>query len=221
MTQFRDAGGARRRMVDRLKEQGIRDPLVLDAIGRVPREQFVPAALSGRCYDDGRLPIGEGQSISQPWTVARMSELLCVKPGERVLEIGTGSGYQAAVLGMMGLIVFTVERHASLARQSGELLRRLGLMSVTVKHFDGTYGWAAQAPYRGIIVTAAGPSIPPALVTQLAEGGRLIIPVARGNEQRLTAVEKNADGTTREEDHGPAQFVPLIGRFGYREAPPA
>lgn len=221
MTVLRDAAGARRRMVERLRQQGIADPLVLDAMGRVPREQFVPEALRGRCYDDGRLPIGEGQTISQPWTVARMSELLAVRSADRVLEIGTGSGYQAAVLGAMGLIVFTVERHASLARQAGELLRRLGMMSVTVKHFDGTYGWAAQAPYRGIIVTAAAPAVPAALITQLADGGRLVIPVARGAEHRLVVVVKGEGGVLREEDHGAAQFVPLIGKFGYRDAPPA
>lgn len=208
-------------MVERLRQQGIADALVLEAMGRVPRELFVPDSLRGRVYEDGRLPIGEGQSISQPWTVARMSELIRVKPGDRVLEVGTGSGYQAAVLGAMGLVVFSVERHASLARQSGELLRSLGLMSVTVKHFDGTYGWAAQAPYRAIVVTAAGPQIPPALVAQLEDDGRLVLPLANGRDQRLVVVRKLPGGVIEQEDQGPASFVPLIGRFGYREAPPA
>jgi protein-L-isoaspartate(D-aspartate) O-methyltransferase len=215
---------ARRRMVERLRKQGIRDPLVLEAMARVPRDLFVPLPLQARAYEDNRLPIGEGQTISQPWTVARMSELLRAKPGEKMLEIGTGSGYQAAVLGAMGLIVYTVERHLSLSRQAADLLKRLGLMSVTVKQFDGSYGWAAMAPYRGILVTAAAPNVPPALLAQLAEDGRLVIPLARHDrpgEQRLVTYHKGNDGAVREEDHGEASFVPLIGKFGYREKPPA
>jgi len=212
--------GARRRMVERLRQQGIKDERVLAAMNAVPRELFVPPALRVKAYQESRLPIGEGQTISQPWTVARQSELLAVPPGKRVLEIGTGSGYQAAVLGAMGLIIFSVERHASLARSADALLRSLGYLSVTVKHFDGTYGWAAQAPYDGILVTAAAPEVPDALVRQLRDGGRLVLPLARGAEQRLVVVVRFRHGF-REEDHGPASFVPLIGRFGYSKPKPA
>ena len=205
----------RRRMVQRLRAQGIRDEAVLGAMERVPRERFVPDAVRLRAYEDGRLPIGLGQTISQPWTVARMSELLEPRPGMRVLEIGTGSGYQAAVLGEMGAIVYSVERHATLARRSAAVLGELGYLSVTVKHFDGTYGWAAEAPYGGIIATAAGPEIPQPLVSQLAEGGRLVLPIARdGAHQRLVVIQREEAGVV-ESDHGPASFVALSGSYGY------
>jgi protein-L-isoaspartate(D-aspartate) O-methyltransferase len=207
----------RARLVARLREQGIGDEAVLAAMGRAPREAFVPELLRPRAYDDVRLPIGLGQTISQPWTVARMSELAAVGPHERVLEIGTGSGYQAAVLAELGAIVFSVERHGELARRSAAALRAEGYLSVTVKHFDGTYGWAAEAPYRAILTTAAGPGIPRPLVDQLAEGGRLVLPVARGDEQRLVVVRREGDDAV-EEDCGPASFVPLIGRYGYADA---
>jgi protein-L-isoaspartate(D-aspartate) O-methyltransferase len=204
-------------MVDRLRSQGIADGRVLEAMIAVPREEFVPEALRGRAYEDERLPIGEGQTMSQPWTVARMCELLAVGPGAKVLEIGSGSGYHAAVLAAMGVIVFSVERHAALARTAAARLHRLGFLSATVKHFDGSYGWAAQSPYDGILVTAAAPEIPSALVAQLAPGGRLVLPLARdaeGREQRLVVVTVDA-GRLVEQDHGEASFVPLIGRFGY------
>lgn len=207
----------RARMVDRLRSQGIADRRVLEAMAAVPREAFVPEALRGRAYEDERLPIGEGQTMSLPWTVARMCELLDAAPGSKVLEIGSGSGYHAAVLAAMGLIVFSVERHAALAREAAARLRSLGYLSATVKHFDGSYGWAAQAPYAGILVTAAAPEIPSALVGQLAPGGRLVLPLARdpeGKEQRLVVVTVDS-GQLVEQDHGEASFVPLIGRFGY------
>ncbi len=207
----------RARMVDRLRAQGIAERRVLEAMAAVPREAFVPEALRGRAYEDERLPIGEGQTMSLPWTVARMCELLGAAPGARVLEIGSGSGYHAAVLAAMGLIVFSVERHATLARDAAQRLRSLGYLSATVKHFDGSYGWAAQAPYSGILVTAAAPEIPSALVGQLEPGGRLVLPLARepeGREQRLVVVTLDA-GRLVEQDHGEASFVPLIGRFGY------
>jgi protein-L-isoaspartate(D-aspartate) O-methyltransferase len=202
-------------MIQRLRTQGIRDEAVLGAMERVPRERFVPDAVRLRAYEEGRLPIGLGQTISQPWTVARMTELLQPRPGMRVLEIGTGSGYQAAVLGELGAIVYSVERHATLARRSAAMLRELGYLSVTVKHFDGTYGWAAEAPYGGIIATAAGPEIPQPLVNQLGEGGRLVLPIAREDgTQRLVVIERRGD-QVHQTDHGPASFVPLIGRYGY------
>jgi len=203
-------------MIERLRRQGISDPRVLDAMGRIPREQFVPEALRGRAYEDERLPIGEGQTMSLPWTVARMCELLEAPTGGKVLEIGAGSGYHAAVLAAMGLVVFAIERHATLARSAAERLRRLGFLSATVKHFDGSYGWAAHAPYDGILVTAAAPEIPAALVAQLGPGKRLVLPLARaeGKDQRLIVVSVDA-GQIVERDHGVASFVPLVGRFGF------
>ncbi len=205
---------SRTRMIERLRAQGISDARVLDAMAKVPRELFVPQALRGQAYENVRLPIGLSQTISQPWTVARMSELLGAPPRSRVLEIGTGSGYQAAVLAAMDLIVFSVERHAELARTSAERLRRLGYLGVSVSHFDGTYGWAAHAPYRAIIVTAAGPEVPVTLLRQLEDGGRVVIPLVRAGEQRLVVVVRNG-GLFAEEDHGPVDFVPLIGKFGF------
>lgn len=210
-------GAVRRaRMVERLRRQGIADPRVLDAIAGIPREQFVPEALRGRAYEDERLPIGEGQTMSLPWTVARMCELLDAPAGGKVLEVGAGSGYHAAVLAAMGLVVFAVERHAALARAAAERLHRLGFLSATIKHFDGSYGWAAQAPYDGIVVTAAAPEVPAALVAQLRPGRRLVIPLARGEgrEQRLVVVTVDG-GKFVEQDHGEASFVPLVGRYGF------
>ncbi|UCF69565.1 MAG: protein-L-isoaspartate(D-aspartate) O-methyltransferase [Acidobacteriota bacterium] len=220
-TASRAADDRRRRMVERLAEQGISDPAVLEAMARVPREAFLPEALRGRAYEDTPLPIGHGQTMSQPWAVARLAELLAVERRGKVLEIGSGSGYQAAVLAEMGLRVFSIERHAQLAREASARLRALGYLAATVKHFDGTYGWAAMAPFDGIVSTAGGPEIPGVLVQQLRLGGRLVIPIDRGRAgQRLVVVTRTSAGS-REEDHGPASFVPLIGRYGFRPAPPA
>lgn len=214
--QRRDA--RRQRLVASLQRAGITDRRVLDAIGRIPRELFVPEALRARAYEQNRLPIGFGQTISQPWTVARQCELATLPQNAaraRVLEIGAGSGYQTAVLAQIGARVFAVERHAELARQAARRLRDLDFFNATVKQFDGTYGWGAEAPFDRIIVAAGGPEIPTALVDQLNVDGRLVIPLARQGQQRLTVVVRTAAGL-REEDHGPATFVPLIGRFGYR-----
>lgn len=206
-------------MVERLKAQGIQDTRVLEAMSRVPRELFVALALRGQAYEDVRLPIGLGQTISQPWTVARMCELLEAPPGTRVLEVGGGSGYHAAVLGEMGAIVFSVERHADLAREAAERIRRLGYLRVNIKHFDGTYGWAAWAPFRAVLVTAAAPEIPDPLVRQLEDGGRMVLPLVRPQDkaQRLVVVTRRGDQVTQE-DHGPADFVPLIGKYGFDPA---
>lgn len=206
-------------MVERLKAQGIQDTRVLEAMARVPRELFVALALRGQAYEDVRLPIGLGQTISQPWTVARMCELLEAPPGTRVLEVGGGSGYHAAVLGEMGAIVFSVERHADLARDAAERIRRLGYLRVNIKHFDGTYGWAAWAPFRAVLVTAAAPEIPDPLVRQLEDGGRMVLPLVRPQDraQRLVVVTRRGDQVTQE-DHGPADFVPLIGKYGFDPA---
>ncbi|MDQ7086735.1 MAG: protein-L-isoaspartate(D-aspartate) O-methyltransferase [Acidobacteriota bacterium] len=212
---------ARREMTERLARQGIADPRVLGALGRVPRHLFVDPALAGQAYEDVRLPLGLGQTISQPWTVARLAELVQAPEGSRVLEIGAGSGYQAAVLAEMGLIVFTVERHAELARTAAARLRELGYLRATVKHFDGSYGWAAMGPYRAVVVTAAAPEVPDTLLRQLETGGRLVLPLARDgeDEQRLVVVRKLPGEAFEQEDHGAASFVPLIGRYGYGRDP--
>jgi len=206
---------ARERMVAELRAAGIRDERVLAAMGRVPRERFVPESFRGRAYAAERVPLGLGQTMSLPWTVARLAELVAAPPGSRVLEIGTGSGYQAAVLAEMGLRVFSLERHARLAREAARRLRALGYPGVTVKNFDGTFGWAAEAPWAGILATAAGPGVPRSLVDQLAPGGRLVLPVAGHGGQRLRVITRLPGGGTREEDAGPASFVPLVGRYGW------
>lgn len=208
----------RQRMVDRLRKDGIGDERVLEAMRRVPRHLFVAEALRTRAYENIRLPIGQGQTISQPWTVARMSELLRVEEGARILEIGAGSGYQAAVLGAMGARVFSVERHAPIARRAARIIKTLEYWSVSIKHFDGTYGWAAEAPYDRIIVTAMGPEVPEPLTRQLRLGGRLVMPLSSGKDPRLVVVERETERWKRS-DHGSASFVPLIGKYGYERNP--
>jgi protein-L-isoaspartate(D-aspartate) O-methyltransferase len=197
-----------------LESRGIRDRRVLEAMQTVPRHLFVLPAYRERAYDDCPLPIDERQTISQPYMVAWMTELLHLKGGETVLEIGTGSGYQAAVLSKLARFVYTVERIPSLAESAGRRLRDAGVTNVEVVVGDGTEGLSEHAPYEGIIVTAGSPSVPPTLVEQLADGGRLVIPVGSSAVQMLTVVEKRGDRTiTREE--GSCVFVPLVGRYGW------
>ncbi len=198
-------------MVRHLRRLGIRDPRVLEAMTRVPREEFVRDADRDAAYGDHALPIAEGQTISQPYVVARMTELLDVRPEHHVLEIGTGSGYQAAVLGELAKDVVSVERHRSLAEGARERLARLGYDNVRVIHDDASLGYPAEAPYDRIIVTAATPSIEPALSAQLAPGGRLVAPV--GDEEMQELVVRDSRG--REEHHGAVRFVPLRGRAGF------
>jgi protein-L-isoaspartate(D-aspartate) O-methyltransferase len=199
-------------LVRSLERNGIRDGLVLSAMAAIPRERFVPAHLAHEAYVDRALPIGEGQTVSQPWVVARMTELLEVRPEHRVLEVGTGSGYQAAVLAKIVREVVSVERHALLAERAAALLRELGLDNVRVVTGDASAGYAAAAPYDRIIVTAASPGIHPDLAAQLGPGGRIVAPV--GTERVQELVVRHADG--REEHHGGVQFVPLLGRAGFR-----
>ena len=203
-------------MVDRqLRSRGIRDPRVLAAIGETPRERFVEAAERDRAYGDGPLPIGLGQTISQPYMVARMTELLEVKVGARILEIGTGSGYQAAILARLGAIVTTIERLSELADSARDRLRELGHEDhVTVVVGDGSLGDPEGAPWDGIIVTAAAPAIPNALRQQLADGGRLVVPVGTRDRQELLVVRRSGDEWTETND-GPCVFVPLIGEGGF------
>ena len=212
---------ARKLMVERLMVAGyLRDPRVADALLSVPRELFVPEAYRQLAYDDRPLPIGEGQTISAPSIVARMTELLDVREGHKVLEVGTGSGYQAAVLAMLvgdAGHVWTIERIRSLAEAAEARLRSLGLLRrVTVIVGDGTLGYPPAAPFDRIIVTAAAPSIPQPLVEQLSPGGRLVIPVGSKEEQTLLVVTKEGNELRVERDLE-VIFVPLIGKYGWPE----
>jgi protein-L-isoaspartate(D-aspartate) O-methyltransferase len=208
----------RERMVARLREHyGIRDPRVLEAMRIVPRHFFVPEALQSRAYGDHALPISANQTISQPFIVARMTELLELDRDSRVLEIGAGSGYQTAVLSFIAAQVYSIERIGDLAREAQARIRQLEIYNATVKCFDGTLGWAAHAPYDAILVAAGGPTIPDPLVAQLKTGGRLVVPVSESREaQRLIRVIKTETGY-REEDHGGCAFVPLIGQHGWQD----
>jgi protein-L-isoaspartate(D-aspartate) O-methyltransferase len=203
----------RERMIERLREHyGIRGPNVLEAMRRIPRHFFVTEALRGRSYDDNALPIDFNQTISQPFIVARMTELLELDKKSRVLEIGAGSGYQTAVLAQLASQVYAIERIGELARLAQKRISELGIYNATVKAFDGTLGWNAYGPYDAILVAAGGPRIPDPLIAQLKTGGRLVIPIGETREsQKLVRVIKTDSGHTIEE-HGPCQFVPLIGK---------
>jgi protein-L-isoaspartate(D-aspartate) O-methyltransferase len=203
-------------MVERLRDHyKIRDSKVLDAMRLVPRHAFVPDALQTRAYGDHALPISGSQTISQPYIVARMTELLEIGSESKVLEIGAGSGYQTAILARIAGQVYAIERIANLAREAQVRIRQLGVYNATVKCFDGTLGWAANAPYDAILVAAGGPVIPEPLVAQLKIGGRLVVPVGDTREaQRLIRIIKTATGRMKE-DHGPCAFVPLIGQHGW------
>jgi len=207
----------RHRMVDeQIVTRGVRDPRVLAAMGNVPRHEFMPEALRSQAYGDHAMPIGEGQTISQPYIVALMTELLELKSTDRVLEIGTGSGYQAAVLSELCEKVYTIERVKKLADKARTILDRLGCRNVAMKVYDGTYGWKEMAPFDAIIVTAAAPDVPAALIEQLREGGRLVIPVGERFTQVLKKVTKKTGGLVTQ-DSIPCMFVPLIGAHGWKE----
>lgn len=206
----------RERMVKSLREgHRIRDERVLAAMGAVPRHLFVPPALLSNAYGDHALPIAANQTISQPFIVARMSELLEVDQTCKVLEIGAGSGYQTAVLARLAGSVFAIERIAELAREAQKRIRGLGVYNATIKCFDGTLGWDAHAPYDAALVAAGGPEVPEPLLAQLKVGGRLVVPVGPARDkQRLVRVVRTDKGYERE-DHGACAFVPLIGRYGW------
>lgn len=207
-------------MVERqLRGRGLADQRVLSAMGEVPRERFVPDRLRRRAYDDGPLPIGEGQTISQPYIVAAMIESAQLGESDRALEIGTGSGYGAAVMSRVAGEVISVERHGSLAKRAADLLASLGYDNVTVVTDDGSLGHADGAPYDAIVVTAAGPSVPGALVEQLVDGGRLVMPIEhQGGDQRLVQLTRRGDDLV-EADLGAVRFVPLIGEQAWPESP--
>jgi protein-L-isoaspartate(D-aspartate) O-methyltransferase len=214
---MKDFAAQRTMMVERqLKARGIRDPAVLAAMRDVPREEFVPPELAGNACDDNPLPIGEGQTISQPYMVAYMTEALEPSPGDRVLEIGTGSGYAAAVLSRVVAEVYTVERIAVLAEAARERLARLGYPNIHVYVGDGSLGWPAHAPYNAIVVTAGAPRVPQPLLDQLTIGGRLVVPVGPDLRlQTLVRVRRVSETEFRRENHFGVMFVPLIGEAGW------
>ena len=209
-------GGYRAELVETLRRKGIRDLAVLKAVAETPRHRFVPESVRHRAYEDSALPIGGGQTISQPFVQARYLEVLALTGREKVLEVGTGSGYQTALLSRLAETVFSVERLPQLAQQAREALQAAGCRNVTVLVGDGTLGWRAFAPYDAILVAAASPDVPAPLVGQLAVGGRLVIPLGDREAQVLTLVRRTERGA-EQTALGDVRFVPLIGEFGFRE----
>lgn len=207
----------RKALVETLKEKGIKDQRVLDAVMAIPRHLLVESALMNRAYEDRALPIGCGQTISQPYTVAAQTELLNISEGDKVLEIGTGSGYQAAILCEMGAEVYSVERHEELYRKAKENLREFGFRP-HLKLGDGTLGWKAYAPYNAIVVTAGAPVVPEDLVKQLTIGGALVVPVGDKKSQVMIKIKRTSENEYEEEHLRQFKFVPLIGEKGWGES---
>lgn len=208
--------GARRRLIEALRAKGIADLAVLRAFDLVPRHLFVPTGVYHRAYEDTSLPIGNGQTISQPSTHARYLELLGLTGRERVLEIGTGSGYQTALLSHLAAQVFSIERVPALLDRARDVLRSAGVRNVSLLAGDGTLGWRDYAPYDAILVTAGSPSVPEPLAAQLADGGRLLIPLGGREEQTLTVVTRRGEAF-EQRNVAPARFVPLLGTHGWAE----
>ncbi len=214
MNSMHEHRGARRRLVEALQEGGIRDLAVLRAFDEVPRHIFVPTGMRHRAYEDSALPIGQGQTISQPSMHARYLELLRLTGNEKVLEIGTGSGYQTALLAQLASQVFSIERVAPLLERARDAIRQTGARNVSVLVGDGTLGWRDYGPYDAILVTAGAPDIPRPLAEQLAEGGRMLIPLGGRDEQMLTLVTRRGEALETR-DIAPVRFVPLVGTFGW------
>jgi protein-L-isoaspartate(D-aspartate) O-methyltransferase len=206
--------GGRRRLVEALQEHGVRDLAVLRAFDLTPRHLFVPTAMRHRAYEDSALPIGNGQTISQPSTHAKYLELLALRGKERVLEVGTGSGYQTVLLSHLASQVFSIERVGTLVTQARDAIRAAEAPNVSLLSGDGTLGWREYAPYDAILVTAGSPAVPTPLAEQLQEGGRLLIPIGDREEQILALFIKRGAELERR-DIGPARFVPLIGKYGW------
>jgi protein-L-isoaspartate(D-aspartate) O-methyltransferase len=209
-------GGYRTRLMEVLQRKGVRDLSVLRAVQKIPRHLFVPESVRHRAYDDVALPIGSGQTISQPYVQARYLELIALTGKEKVLEIGTGSGYQTALLALLASMVFSVERVPQLAERARTALANSGIRNVTVLVGDGTLGWRPFAPYDAILVSAASPEIPAPLVEQLASGGRMVIPLGDRESQTLTVVERQGE-EIRSRTIADVRFVPLVGEFGFSE----
>lgn len=203
-------------VADQIVRRGLRNPKLVKAFRTVPRHEFVPEEYRYRAYEDGPLPIGLGQTISQPYIVALMTSLLELQGDETVLEIGTGSGYQAAILAALAGRVITIERHSELAAQARERLERLGYLNITILYGDGSLGWLEAAPYPAIIITAAAELLPQPLAAQLAMGGRLVLPVGDYNGQILQVWTREKGGLAHE-DVIPVSFVPLRGRYGWSQ----
>jgi len=208
---------ARKRMVAELVKRGITDQRVIGAMLEIPRHIFVEEAMSAQAYSDSSLPIGEKQTISQPYIVAKMTQMLELTGREKVLELGTGSGYQAAVLATLADRVYTVERIRPLALKARRALDSLGLLNVNLRIGDGTDGWGEEAPFDAILVTAGAPYVPECLIDQLAPGGRLVIPVGDRSDQRLVLVRKGSDGSVEKRESDGCRFVRLIGKNGWSE----
>ena len=218
MTQFLDLykhKGMRRALVQKIKAKGISDPRVLEAMETVPRHAFLDNAFQEHAYQDKAFQIGEGQTISQPYTVAFQTELLGVQPGHRILEIGTGSGYQCSILLELGGKVYSIEYNLTLHRRAKAILRQLGYQA-TLVHGDGSQGLPTYAPYDGIVVTAGAPSVPQVLIDQLKEDGRLIIPVGNRKKQEMMLITKASDGTISRKSYDFFSFVPLLGKDGWK-----
>jgi protein-L-isoaspartate(D-aspartate) O-methyltransferase len=193
--------------------RGVDDPRVLEAMRRVPRHLFVPEPLRSKAYGDHSLPIGLGQTISQPYVVGLMTQRLAVEPGHKVLEIGSGSGYQTAILALLARTVYSLERLDGLARRAAQTLRGLGCRNVSIKAFDGTYGYPAAAPYDRILVTAGTDEVPEPLLAQLAIGGRLVVPIGPPEGQRVRVIRRRKTDYAQEDGEA-VVFVPLVGKFG-------
>lgn len=207
-------------VTDQIEARGVRDGRVLDVMRRIPREKFLDATQLDKAYEDRPLPIGFGQTISQPYIVAKMSEMLALRGGEKVLEVGAGCGYQTAVLAALAHEVYAIEIVSGLARRAAKTLSEMGLRNVHIDCFDGTHGWPKFAPYDAIIVAAGAPKLPPHLLDQLADGGRLVCPVGPRDDQRLVKVTRRGDEFDVTHDIG-VRFVDLTGRWGWGGSGPA
>jgi protein-L-isoaspartate(D-aspartate) O-methyltransferase len=203
-------------VAEQIEARHLRDPRLLDAMRRIPRHAFIPPTYHDLAYQDRPVLIGENQTISQPYIVALMTNLLQLQGEERVLEIGTGSGYQAAILAAMARQVYTIERHELLAERAAEILEKLGIKNVAIRQGDGSRGWPEEAPFDAIMVTAAAPRVPKPLSDQLAEGGRMVIPVGPAGMQQLEVWTRQS-GQLKQDVIVPVSFVPLRGEFGFED----
>jgi protein-L-isoaspartate(D-aspartate) O-methyltransferase len=212
-----DYAELRKRMVqEQIASRGIRDPRIIASMEKIPRHLFVPENLRDQAYEDSPLPIGEGQTISQPYIVAWMTSLLEISEDDRVLEVGSGSGYQTAVLCELAGQVYTIEMNAELAARAEEALRLLGYKNFAIRIADGTRGWPEEAPFNGVMVTAGAPSVPQPLLDELADGGRMVIPVGSKSMQMLTLIRRKG-GEFETVQEGNCAFVPLLGEFGWQK----